>query len=82
MGHNQNWDIFKPVFNIPIKGEKGRAKNLLWMDEVNEVRRVPAHATEKRRYKIEQIRFVDEIYVAFSERLIRETGDEYLEYIH
>ena len=79
--NKQNWDQFKSVFNIPKKGVKGLAKNLTWMDDINEIRRVPAHATEKRRYKIDQMQFVEEIYSEFCTRLKVETGDEYFEHI-
>src|SRR6266446_3109757 len=46
----ENWDVFKKYFNIPLPGEKGQAKNLRWMDRLNELRRVVAHS-HKRAFK-------------------------------
>ena len=42
-----NWPLFKTVFNIPEPGEKGLAKNLKWMERINELRRIPAHPAGK-----------------------------------
>ena len=67
--HKQNWPLFKPVFNIPELGEKGHAKNLKWMKRVNELRRIPAHPSEKRHYKVEDFDYVDFIHSEFFGRL-------------
>lgn len=40
----RNWEHFKSALSIQLPGEqKGRAKYLDWMDEVNKLRRVSAH---------------------------------------
>lgn len=65
----QNWPIFKSVFNIPESGEKGLAKNLKWMDTINELRRIPAHPAKERRYKADDFDYIDFIYEEFIKRL-------------
>jgi len=67
--NRQNWSLFKHVFNIPEPGEKGLAKNLKWMERINELRRVSAHPSEKRRYKAEDFAYIDFIYSEFCRRL-------------
>jgi len=67
--HRQNWPLFKSVFNIPEPGEKGRAKNLKWMERVNELRRIPAHPSEKRHYKVEDFEYIDFVHDDFLRRL-------------
>lgn len=67
--HKQNWPLFKDVFNIPEPGDKGHAKNLKWLERVNELRRIPAHPSEKRHYKIEDFEYIDFIYDEFFPRL-------------
>lgn len=57
-----NWPEFKEVFDIPEPGEKGLAKNLKWMERINELRRISAHPTERRHYKIEDFEYIDYIY--------------------
>ncbi|MCU0344649.1 MAG: DGQHR domain-containing protein [Ignavibacterium sp.] len=66
-----HWEIFKNVFDIPEPGEKGLSKNLKWMDRVNALRRIPAHATEKRLYKVEDFDYIDFIYEEFMKRLLK-----------
>jgi DNA sulfur modification protein DndB len=41
--NKQNWPLFKNVFDIAEPGDKGRAKNLKWMERINELRRISAH---------------------------------------
>ena len=64
------WPMFKAVFNIPEPGEKGQAKNLKWMERVNELRRIPAHPAKERKYKIEDFEYIDFIYDEFTQRLL------------
>ena len=65
----QNWPLFKKAFNIPEPGEKGFAKNVKWMDRVNELRRIQAHPAKERRYKVEDFEYIDFIYEEFMRRL-------------
>ena len=65
----EHWQIFEPVFNIPERGEKGRAKNLKWIDYINKCRRVYAHRTEDRLYKLEDFEYIDWIYNEFTTRI-------------
>ena len=62
--------MFKPVFSIPEPGEKGQAKNLKWMERINELRRIPAHPAKERKYKVEDFEYIDFIYDAFTKRLL------------
>jgi len=64
-----HWPLFKPVFDIPELEEKGRAKNIQWMDRINELRRIPAHATERRHYKAQDFEYIDDIYDKFMGRV-------------
>lgn len=64
-----HWPMFKPVFDIPEVGEKGHAKNVHWMKRVNELRRIPAHATDERRYKVEDFEYIDWVHEEFMQRL-------------
>jgi DGQHR domain-containing protein len=64
------WPLFKSVFNIPEPGEKGQAKNLKWMERINELRRIPAHPAKERKYKVEDFEYIDFIYDEFTKRLL------------
>ena len=64
-----HWPLFKPVFDIPERGDKGRAKNLIWMEKINELRRIPAHPTESRSYRVEDFGYLDYIYGELTRRL-------------
>ena len=72
--HRQNWNLFKAAFNIPEPGERGLAKNLKWMDRLNELRRIQAHPSEKRHYKVEDFEYIDYIYELFN-RQSREAAE-------
>lgn len=65
----KHWLLFKEHFDIPITGEKGRSKNIQWMDRVNELRRIAAHATEERVYRLEDLDYIDFIHTEFKKRL-------------
>jgi len=65
---SHHWPHLKSVFDIPEKGEKGISKNVRWMDQVNALRRIPAHATEKRKYKLEDFDYIDWIHEEFTRR--------------
>lgn len=60
--NRQNWSLFKAVFNIPESGQKGLAKNVKWMDRINELRRIPAHPAKERRYRVEDFEYIDFIH--------------------
>jgi len=67
--HKVHWSLFKSVFDIPEPGEKGYSKNVRWMDRISELRRIPAHPTEKRHYKVEDFDYIDFIYEEFISRI-------------
>lgn len=59
MEHKQNWDHFKDVLSIQLRGDgKGQAKYLKWMDRLNELRRISAHPYS-RSYKEDDLDFLD-----------------------
>jgi DGQHR domain-containing protein len=65
-----HWPKFKPVFDIREPGaEKGHAKNIRWMDRINELRRISAHASESRTYKLEDFEYIEFIYEEFTKNL-------------
>jgi hypothetical protein len=68
----ENWEVFKQYFNIPFAGEKGQAKNLRWMDRLNELRRVVAHS-HKRAFKSDDLDFLEWIREEFEKRLLEAT---------
>ena len=64
-----NWPLFKAVFNIAEPGEKGFAKNVKWMERVNELRRIPAHPARERKYKVEDFEYINFIYEELMTRI-------------
>lgn len=76
--HKQNWPVFKRTFNIPERGEKGHAKNLKWLDRLNELRRIPSHPSPERRFKIEDYEYIDWLYQELMSK-IKETRREGIE---
>lgn len=77
--NKQNWLLFKRVFNIPEPGEKGLAKNLKWMDRINELRRIPAHPARERHYKVEDFEYIDFIHDELMRRIKEAQADPVLE---
>ena len=75
----QNWRLFKSVFNIPEPGEKGLAKNLKWMDRINELRRIPAHPARERRYRAEDFEYIDFVHAEFMKRIAEAQANPILE---
>lgn len=64
-----NWPHFKDVFDIPLQGDKGKAYNLDWMEEFNELRRIPAHSSSLRVYTEEDYKFLTWLKEQFYLRL-------------
>jgi DNA sulfur modification protein DndB len=67
---SENWTAFKTYFDIILPREKGYAKNLKWMDRLNELQRILAHPAHKRSFKTEDLEFLAWIRKAFEERLL------------
>ena len=65
----ENWVYFKDIFDIPEPGEKGKAKNLKWMERINELRRIQAHPTENRSYTPDDFDYIDRIYDVLNSRI-------------
>ena len=59
MSTKEHWPLFKKVFDIPDPGDKGRAKNLKWMNRINELRRIPAHPTKERNFTLDDFAYLD-----------------------
>jgi DNA sulfur modification protein DndB len=66
---SDHWSVFKPIFDIPLPGEKGYSKNVKWMDRLNELRRIVAHPA-KRAFKSDDLEFLEWIRKEFGERLL------------
>lgn len=60
--NKQNWPLLKAALNIPQPGEKGLAKNLKWMERINELRRIPGHPARERHYKVEDFDYINFIH--------------------
>jgi hypothetical protein len=71
----KSYDAFKVYFDIPLRGEKGYAKNLKWMDRLNELRRIVAHP-HKRAFKSEDLEFLEWIRKEFEKKLLAVSADE------
>jgi DGQHR domain-containing protein len=69
--NKQHWHLFAPVFDISMPGEKGYSKNLRWMDQINALRRIPAHPTAQRHYRLEDYDFINFIHEQLLLRLRR-----------
>lgn len=67
--NREHWRVFRPVFNIPEPGEKGLSKNLKWMERINELRRIQAHPTESKSYKLEDLEYIAYVHREFTARL-------------
>jgi DNA sulfur modification protein DndB len=65
----QNWPFLLDVFNIPEPGEKGHAKNLKWLDRINELRRISARPSKERGYKLDDFAYIDMIHEQLEENL-------------
>lgn len=65
----ERWKIFKEVFDIPGLGVKGQAKNVEWMERINELRRISAHRSEGRNYKADDFPFIERIFHELSLKL-------------
>lgn len=68
--HKTHWPLLAPVFDIVEPGEKKYTKNIQWMERINELRRIPAHATESRRYKVEDFSYIDFIFEQLAEKVV------------
>lgn len=73
----EHWPYFKPAFDIPEAGDKGRAKNISWMEKINELRRIPAHATADRTYKLEDFDYINFIHELLVKNLANEDYTQY-----
>lgn len=58
----KHWPVFRDLFNIPEPGAKGLAKNLKWMERINDLRRIAAHPTKERNYTLEDYDYLDWIH--------------------
>lgn len=77
--NKSNWPLFKAVFNIPELGQKGLAKNVKWMERINELRRIPGHPARERRYKVEDFEYIDFIYDELMKRIKEAQANPVLE---
>jgi DGQHR domain-containing protein len=55
-----NWSHFEAVFSIPMPDEqKGKKYYIQWMEEFNELRRIPGHPTKLRPYREADYEFLE-----------------------
>ena len=59
------WSLFKNLFDIPEPGEKGLAKNIKWMERINELRRIPGHSSANREYDYGDFDYINNVYTRF-----------------
>lgn len=66
-----NWPHFESAFNIPLPGEREGSKTyyLDWMENLNELRRIPAHPADLRTYEEEDYAFIGWLKGEFYSRL-------------
>lgn len=58
---SDNWPHFKDTLNIPLDGQqRGLAKYVAWFDQINKIRRVPAHPFG-RTYKDEDLKTLQHV---------------------
>ncbi len=67
----EHWRLFKSVLDIPLPGVKGVAKNIEWMERINELRRISAHPGDGRTYKSEDFPIIDAVCTTLENRLAR-----------
>ncbi len=68
-----NWNHFENIFNIPMPDEgKGKKYYLQWMEQFNELRRIPAHPSKHRPYKEADYEFLEWLKASFYGRLSAE----------
>ena len=67
--NKQHWPWFREVLDIAERGDKGRAKNLKWMERVNQLRRIPAHPVQGRDFRMEDYEYLDWISREFAARI-------------
>jgi DNA sulfur modification protein DndB len=60
----EHWKLVKPIFDIPIDSEKGKAKNLTWIDRLIPIRNKISHPTRGRPLELNEIEFVEKIHEA------------------
>nr|WP_276608544.1 DGQHR domain-containing protein [Caulobacter sp. SLTY] len=64
----KNWEHFSDKLNIPLPEEKkGKARYVSWFDEVNKIRRIPAHPFN-RAYSDTEVLTLDAIYGELAKR--------------
>lgn len=66
----KQWKIFKHIFDIPMPGVKGIAKNIDWMDRINELRRISAHPSPTRNYKSTDFPLIDNVCTTLESRIV------------
>lgn len=66
---DKNWNSYKSVFHIPNPGEKGQAKSIKWLDRINELRRISAHPSKDRGYKLADFDDIDYIHKILMEKI-------------
>lgn len=60
---SDHWPHLKQYFDIPLSPQdKGRSKNLKWLDELNDIRKKTTHKGKDRRLSVEEMEKAETIY--------------------
>ncbi|MER8524813.1 DGQHR domain-containing protein [Mesorhizobium sp. M1272] len=65
----ENWPHFSDALSVRLPNEAHAARYLKWFDEVNRIRRIPAHPFGKK-YKIADIEILDSVFSTLAERKV------------
>ena len=76
---SDHWPYVKVVFNIPLPGDKGQAKNLKWLEKLNDIRKKAFHETESRRLSVDEMEYVEWIYSEFLQSIAEFESEPQLE---
>jgi hypothetical protein len=64
----KNWELFKDTLNFQLPTEKkGKARYVTWFDEVNKIRRIPAHPFN-RAYSDAEVDTLNFVYSQLTQR--------------
>jgi DGQHR domain-containing protein len=69
----ENWPTFSDALSVKLPDESHAARHLKWFDEVNRIRRIPAHPFGKK-YKDKDIEILDCVFVTLTERRVIDTN--------
>jgi DNA sulfur modification protein DndB len=63
----ENWPSFQDALNIRLPGEAHGARYIKWFDELNRIRRIPAHPYGKK-YKDSDLEVLESVWIQLCEK--------------